>query len=73
MVRSQPGEIVFEILSQKYKIQKWADRVAQVVEHLPSKCEALNSNPIPPLPKNKKKSSNKMLGEKSNPTSFSSV
>jgi hypothetical protein len=32
-------------LSQKYLPQKRAGRVAQVVEHLPSKCKNLNSNP----------------------------
>jgi hypothetical protein len=33
-------------------------RVAQVVEHLPSKCKALSSNPsIPPPPQKKKKAS----------------
>jgi hypothetical protein len=34
-----------ETLSQKYPTQKRAGGVAQVVEHLPSKCEALSSNP----------------------------
>jgi hypothetical protein len=29
----------------KYPIQKMAGTVTQVVEHLPSKCEALSSNP----------------------------
>jgi hypothetical protein len=43
-VRSQPGQIVQEILSRKYPTQKRAGRVAQVVEHLPSKYEALSSN-----------------------------
>jgi hypothetical protein len=44
-VRSQPGQIVHELLSQKYPIQKRADGVAQVVEHLPGKCESLSSSP----------------------------
>jgi hypothetical protein len=39
---------------KKYPTQKRAGRVAQVVEHLPSNCEAPSSNPVPP-PKNKKK------------------
>jgi hypothetical protein len=36
------------------KICQGVERVAQVVEHLPSKCEALNSNPIT-APKNNNK------------------
>jgi hypothetical protein len=44
-VRSQPGQIVHETLSQKYSTQKRAEGVAQVVEYLPSKSEALSSNP----------------------------
>jgi hypothetical protein len=32
-----------------------ADRVAQVVELLLSKCKALNSNPLPPKKKKKKR------------------
>jgi hypothetical protein len=39
---------VLKILSQKYPTQKRTGRVAQVVEHLPSKCEVLSSNPVPP-------------------------
>jgi hypothetical protein len=39
-VQSQPLEIIQETLSQKYPIQKRADGVTQVVEHLPSKLEA---------------------------------
>jgi hypothetical protein len=33
-----------ETLSQKYPKQKRTDKVAQVVEHLSSKCEVLSSN-----------------------------
>jgi hypothetical protein len=40
-VQSQPSQIVHKTLSQKYSTQKTAGRVAQVVEHLPSKCDAL--------------------------------
>jgi hypothetical protein len=40
-----------------------ADRVAQVVELLLSKCKALNSNPLPPKKKKKKK---KREGESNN-------
>jgi hypothetical protein len=36
-----PGQIVPETLSRKYSTQK---RAGGVVEHLPSKCAALNSN-----------------------------
>jgi hypothetical protein len=43
-VQSQPRKIVLETLSQKYPIQKRTG-VIQVVEHLPSKHEALSSNP----------------------------
>jgi hypothetical protein len=42
---SQPGQIVREILSQKYPRQNRAGRVAQVIECLPSKCKTLSSNP----------------------------
>jgi hypothetical protein len=43
---SKPAwQIVRETLSQKYPTQKWAGGVAQAVQHLPSKCEALGSNP----------------------------
>jgi hypothetical protein len=44
VVQSQPGQIVPETLSGKYPSQGRAGNVAQVVEQLPSKCEALNSN-----------------------------
>jgi hypothetical protein len=43
LVGSQPGQIVPETLSRKYPIQNRAGGVAQVVESLPSKCEALSS------------------------------
>jgi hypothetical protein len=41
---ASPGQRVCETLSGKYLTQN-AGRVAQVVKHLPSKCEALSSNP----------------------------
>jgi hypothetical protein len=44
MVQSQPGQIVWEILSQKYPIQKRTGRVTQMVDCLPTKCKALSSN-----------------------------
>jgi hypothetical protein len=44
-VQSEPGQIVCKTLSRKTTIHKSTGRVAQVVKHLPSKCEALNSNP----------------------------
>jgi hypothetical protein len=44
-VGSQPGKIVPETLSRKYRIQKRTGRVTQVVEHLPSKHGHLSSNP----------------------------
>jgi hypothetical protein len=45
-VQSRPGQIVCETLSQKYpNTQKRAGRVAQVVEHLPSKYEVMSSSP----------------------------
>jgi hypothetical protein len=37
--------MVYETLSQKYPMQKRADGVTQVVERLPSKCQALSLNP----------------------------
>jgi hypothetical protein len=45
MVHSQPRQIVCEILSQKYPTQNRAGGVAQAVLCLPSKNEALSSNP----------------------------
>jgi hypothetical protein len=44
-IQCQPGQIVLETLSQKYPTQKRAGGVAQVVECLPSKGEALSLNP----------------------------
>jgi metal-responsive CopG/Arc/MetJ family transcriptional regulator len=44
MVLGQPGQIVRETLSQKRPTQKRAGRVVQMIEHLPSKCEAQSSN-----------------------------
>jgi hypothetical protein len=41
MVRGQSRQTVQETLSRKYPTQKRAGRGAQVVVHLPSKCEAL--------------------------------
>jgi hypothetical protein len=43
-VGSQPRQIVHETLSQVYPIQKPGSGVAEVIECLPSKCEALSSN-----------------------------
>jgi hypothetical protein len=44
MVWSQPGQIVPKTLSRIYSIQKGSSQVAQMVEFLPNKCEALSSN-----------------------------
>jgi hypothetical protein len=44
-VQSQHGQRFREILSQKNPSQNKAGRVAQVVDCLPNKCEALSSNP----------------------------
>jgi hypothetical protein len=44
MVQSQPRQTVEETLSQKLPNTKRANRIVQVVEHLPSKYEALCSN-----------------------------
>jgi hypothetical protein len=46
VVQRQTWQIVHQTLSQK--IQKRAGGVAQVVECLPCKLEALNSNPVLP-------------------------
>jgi hypothetical protein len=46
-IQRQLGQIVLETLHQKYPTQKRAGRVSQVVGCLPSKLEALNSNPSP--------------------------
>jgi hypothetical protein len=45
MARSQLRQVFLETLSQKHLTQNKAGRVAQVVEHLPSGCEVLSSNP----------------------------
>jgi hypothetical protein len=45
MIQSQQRQIVWETVSQKYSTQKRVGRVAQVVECLHSKHEALSSNP----------------------------
>jgi hypothetical protein len=44
MVRRQPRQIVCETLFQKSPSQKGCG-VVQAIERLPSKCEALSSNP----------------------------
>jgi hypothetical protein len=56
-VQDQPGQTVYEILSQKYPIQTRAGGVAQIVEHLPCKNETLSSNPSTIKKKKKKKES----------------
>jgi predicted nucleic acid-binding Zn ribbon protein len=43
-VQRQSRQIVYKTLSWKYLTQERAGGVAQVVEHLCSKCEALSSN-----------------------------
>jgi hypothetical protein len=53
LVQSQPEQIVCETLSWKKPLQNRADKVAPVVEHLPSRHEALSSNTV--LPRGKKK------------------
>jgi hypothetical protein len=45
LVRSQPGQIVRKTLSQKNPSQERAGGIAQAVQSLPSKYEALSSNP----------------------------
>jgi hypothetical protein len=54
LVQGQPTQIVHKNLSQKYPTctRKRVGEVTQMVEHLPRKCEALNSNPST-LPKKK--------------------
>jgi hypothetical protein len=54
VVQGPPRQIVQETLSQKYSTQKKAGGVAQVVECLPNKCEAVISNPSPARRKKKK-------------------
>jgi hypothetical protein len=44
MVGNQPWKIVRPTLSQKYSTHERAGEVAQVVESLPTKCEAQSSN-----------------------------
>jgi hypothetical protein len=46
-VRGQSGQIIRETSSPKITTAKWTGGVAQIVEHLLSKCETLNSNPSP--------------------------
>jgi hypothetical protein len=46
VARSQPRQTVHETLSQKKPTQKRAGGVDQVVEPLPTMCEALSSNPL---------------------------
>jgi hypothetical protein len=58
-VQDQPGQTVYEILSQKYPIQTRAGGVAQIVEHLPCKNETLSSNPSTIKKKKKKKKKKK--------------
>jgi hypothetical protein len=43
-LKPAPGKLVQETVSQKNPTQNRPSRVAQVVELLPSKCEALSSN-----------------------------
>jgi hypothetical protein len=60
-VQSQPRQMVHETLSQKHPTPKRTGGMVQVVEHLPSKHKALNSNLIPPPKINKQ--INKILKE----------
>jgi hypothetical protein len=46
-VEASMGKWFMKHLSQKYSIQKRFGGVVQMVEHLPSKCEVLSSNPSP--------------------------
>jgi hypothetical protein len=50
-VQGQPGQIIQETLSWKYPAWKRAGEVTQVIEHLPSKHQALSSNPSPTIKK----------------------
>jgi hypothetical protein len=50
---------VGETLSQKYPTQKRAGRVDQVVEYLPSKCDALSLSPSTTKKKKKKEKKNR--------------
>jgi hypothetical protein len=47
-LEASPRQIVREILSQKYSTLKRAGRIGQVVEHLPSNHEGLDSKPVLP-------------------------
>jgi hypothetical protein len=66
-VGGQPRQLVCEILSQKKKKnhRKRASGVTQVAEHLPSKCEALSSNPT--TAKNQTNKRVKARGERKGP------
>jgi hypothetical protein len=44
MIQSQPQANSYETLSQKFSAPKRAGRLAQAVEHLPSKRETLSLN-----------------------------
>jgi hypothetical protein len=57
MVGCQPAQIVWETLAQKISNTKKIGRMYQVIEHLPSKHEALSSNPS--TTKKKKKTTKK--------------
>jgi hypothetical protein len=61
VVQGQPGQIVQDPTS-KITRTKWSRGVAQVVEHLLYKCEALSSNPNP---MGKKKKEDTGLGSSS--------
>jgi hypothetical protein len=47
-------QIICEALSRKNPLPKRAGGVAQVVEHLSSKCEALNQTPVLPRKEERK-------------------
>jgi hypothetical protein len=53
VIRSQPRQLVLKTLTRKYPKQKRAGGVTQVVELLPSNCEALSITPIQPKQTNK--------------------
>jgi hypothetical protein len=54
-IQAQPGQNVQEIPSPKITRAKWSGDVAQAIEHLLCKCEALSSNHSPTKKKKKKK------------------
>jgi hypothetical protein len=54
-VQSQPGQIALETPFSKITRAKWTGGVAQAIEHLLFKHEALSSNSSPTLKKKKKK------------------